>query len=159
MPINTDNARALVGGRGHTGKSWVRMLKGTQVHSVGRGVVKGEKVEVSEEDARYLVAYNYAERLQDPVVEREGITLTGADNKESSANPAVATEGITLTGADNKESSSSSASVNFASASRQRSQRISGDLPVDEIGISDNRRPRSVSGGLRYRTGVLQRVS
>jgi hypothetical protein len=114
MPINTDNARALVGGRGHTGKSWVRMLKGTQVHSVGRGVVKGEKVEVSEEDARYLVAYNYAERLQDPVVEREGITLTGADNKESSANPAVATEGITLTGADNKESSSSSASVNFA---------------------------------------------
>lgn len=63
MPINTENAGALLGqGSGGSGQRKVRFLKSSRVNSLGRNSVVGEVASVSESDARFLCAYKYAEK-------------------------------------------------------------------------------------------------
>ena len=61
MAIRTDNVTGQI--KSDSGKVWVRMIKATHVSSAGRDVRGGEEIEVSEEDARFLIVRNKAERL------------------------------------------------------------------------------------------------
>jgi hypothetical protein len=65
MPINTDNAGSLLGAGQRTGgKCFVKFLKQTYVKSLERNSSIGEKQYVSESDARFLIAYRYAKKVE-----------------------------------------------------------------------------------------------
>lgn len=62
MPISTENAGALLGkASGVTRERKVKFLKSSSVRSLGRNSAVGEVATVSAEDARFLIAYRYAE--------------------------------------------------------------------------------------------------
>lgn len=67
MPINTDNVTGLTVDRSRTGMVWIRMIKSTHVGSAGREPRGGEELQVSADDARWLIARGKAEKLQRPV--------------------------------------------------------------------------------------------
>jgi hypothetical protein len=65
MPINTDNAGSLIGaGPRDNGKRLVKFLKQTYVKSLERNSCIGETQYVSESDARFLIAYRYAKKVE-----------------------------------------------------------------------------------------------
>lgn len=95
MPINTKNAAGIVGAAASDKtKRRVTFKKQTYVSSLGRNSAVGETQYVSDADARFLIAYKYAVKAeQEPVASAMGITLTGADNKESSSSSQVGSLG------------------------------------------------------------------
>jgi hypothetical protein len=79
VPLSTENAGALTGKPNTTkGIVTVEILIGTFVKSVGRDVQVGETVEISDEDARFLLPYAYAKvaDTQAPVESNEVATDT-----------------------------------------------------------------------------------
>lgn len=104
MPINTKNSGSLVGSGAEKGATRrVTFLKQTYVTSLGRNSAVGETQAVSDTDARFLIAYKYAKKAEEPAPEASatGIIFTGADDKESSSSSSEAqAAGITFTGVD-----------------------------------------------------------
>lgn len=63
MPIKTENAGSLIGGsRADKTTRKVTFIKQTYVHSLGRNSAVGETQDVSDADARFLIAYRYAKK-------------------------------------------------------------------------------------------------
>jgi hypothetical protein len=71
MGLNTDNAGALLGKTPKDGTHTVKVLIGTFIASVGRDVKKGEVVDVSAEDYRFLKPYKFVEDRTEEVAEIE----------------------------------------------------------------------------------------
>lgn len=63
MPISTEDGGAGLVGRGQgSGTRTVEIIKQSYVASIGRNSAVGEVVDVSDSDARFMLAYRYAKR-------------------------------------------------------------------------------------------------
>ncbi len=100
MPISTENSGgALVGKSVAKGTRKVKFLKQTYVHSLGRNSAVGETQEISDSDARFLLAYKYAVpatevetvEIAEPVVETAEPEVEIAEPVVETAEPEVET--------------------------------------------------------------------
>lgn len=104
MGLNTENASAVVAGAQPTavaGMIRVEVLISTHINSVGRDVVVGEIVEVSQDDYRFLKPYKYVKDVVEGEVEEvveadpagEADQAGEADPAGTEANAPVVVEG------------------------------------------------------------------